>query len=96
MKIAFNLVCPHPGVTGVIRSLPAVVLCTFGLMVSSQSFAADCKGQIESACVNASACSWVESYTRKDGREVNAFCRSKGKAKKAQSTANTTNKQSAK
>jgi len=45
--------------------------------------ASECKGLDNETCSTNTACGWVEAYTRKDGREVNAFCRTstKGRAK---------------
>lgn len=50
-----------------------------GVLLSAPSaFAASqCKGLIENACANDAACSWVEGYTRKDGRTVSSHCRTK-------------------
>lgn len=42
-----------------------------------------CKGLSESACGEASACSWVKGYTRKDGRTVASYCRIKNKPEEA-------------
>ena len=64
----------------------AVVASLLGLSSVSgvASAASQCKGLDNNACNQNSACGWVESYQRKDGLEVNAFCRTstKGKAKK--------------
>ena len=48
--------------------------------------ASQCKGLDNSACDSNLACGWVNGYTRKDGREVSAFCRTstKGKSKTSQ------------
>lgn len=40
-----------------------------------------CKSMSQQACDGSSQCSWVKSYTRKDGREVAAYCRAKPAAK---------------
>lgn len=37
--------------------------------------ASQCKGMPENACAGDSACTWVASYTRKDGRTVNGHCK---------------------
>jgi len=52
--------------------------------------ASQCKGLDIESCSNTEACGWVESYQRKDGRNVKAFCRtsSKGKARKVAETKN--------
>jgi len=43
--------------------------------------ASECKGLENESCIANNACGWVEAYTRKDGREVNAFCRTSTKGK---------------
>jgi hypothetical protein len=40
--------------------------------------AADCKGLEKAKCEGNSSCTWVDSYKRKDGVEVNGYCRAKG------------------
>jgi hypothetical protein len=52
------------------------------LAAASAVAAAQCKGLAEASCSVNSDCSWVDSYTRKDGRTVNAHCKSRpaGKA----------------
>ncbi len=47
------------------------------------SSASACKGLDNAACGSNSACSWVEGYQRKDGRQVKAFCRTKPSFKKS-------------
>ncbi len=37
--------------------------------------ASHCKGMPENACASDSACAWVASYTRKDGRTVSGHCK---------------------
>ena len=37
--------------------------------------ASHCKGMPENACASDTACAWVASYTRKDGRTVSGHCR---------------------
>ena len=44
---------------------------------SGASIASSCKGLENNACSSNASCSWVESYERKDGRKVSAFCRTK-------------------
>lgn len=66
-------------VNRVIRTGAVFIAC---LVAQGQVSAADCKGQAEATCKSDTACSWVAGYERKDGRKVNAFCRSKP-AKKA-------------
>lgn len=43
--------------------------------------ASACKGLDNNACSESAACGWVESYERKDGRVVKAFCRTKAKGR---------------
>ena len=53
-----------------------------------------CKGLANGDCASNNACSWVEGYERKDGREVSAFCRSKPKSKSTTSTDSSDNTKS--
>lgn len=53
------------------------------MIASSASAASACKGLENSACSENSACGWVNSYQRKDGRTVKAFCRTKSGAKRS-------------
>ncbi len=46
-----------------------------GLAVQAAS---ECKGLDQTACGVNPGCSWVSGYTRKDGKEVAAYCKSKG------------------
>ena len=41
--------------------------------------ASSCKGLEQKACVAKADCSWVSATTRKDGRKVKAYCRTKPK-----------------
>ena len=34
-----------------------------------------CKGMAENDCAASNACRWVDSYKRKDGRDVQGYCR---------------------
>jgi len=52
------------------------------LIMSPVSAASACKGLNNSACAASASCGWVESYQRKDGRTVKAFCRTKSSAAK--------------
>jgi len=54
-------------------------------LASGSVQASQCKGLEVSSCSSNTACSWIEGYTRKDGRQVKSFCRSKpgSKAKAA-------------
>ena len=56
----------------------AFMSASFG--ISNSVYAASaCKGLEVSSCQASESCAWVNSYTRKDGREVKAFCRAKSK-----------------
>jgi len=63
------------------------VLLVAGVMssglFSGAAYATECKGQSEAQCATSESCSWVDSYTRKDNRTVNGFCRAKSKGNKA-------------
>lgn len=63
-----------------LRTVSIASLLAMGLALSGQANAAsDCKGLERGACDAAAACGWVNSYERKDGRTVKAFCRTKAK-----------------
>lgn len=51
----------------------------FALLASGSLSAAasQCKGLAENACMTDQACIWVQSYTRKDGRNVSGHCKVK-------------------
>ena len=52
--------------------------------VSTVSFAAGaCKGMQKDACSSDSSCSWINSYTTKKGKTINAYCRNKSKSSKS-------------
>ena len=59
-------------------------------LVSQSTFAAECKGMEKSSCERQSACTWVDSYKRKDGVQVNGYCRGKG-GKKSSSSSSSSN-----
>ena len=48
----------------------AALLLPVSVMASSQ-----CKGLTQTDCAGAEQCRWVDSYVRKDGREVDGYCR---------------------
>ena len=50
------------------------------LFLSSVQAASACKGLEQTVCETEQYCGWVKGYSRKDGREVKAFCRAKSKA----------------
>ncbi|MCV6614901.1 MAG: hypothetical protein OIF35_07980 [Cellvibrionaceae bacterium] len=61
-----------------------LLFTVLALSLSNISLAKDCKGQAKTACGKAGSCSWVDPYTRKDGKKVKGYCRaSSGKAKSA-------------
>jgi len=49
------------------------------LFLGSVQAASACKGLEQTACQAEQSCGWVNAYSRKDGREVKAFCRTKSK-----------------
>jgi hypothetical protein len=59
--------CAIPGAT-----LAVVLVASTGATAAGQ-----CKGMAETACLAQTQCSWVDGYTRKDGRAVSAHCKSK-------------------
>ena len=63
-----------------VRKLSAAGLFAIAILSSSQvSAASACKGLDNKSCAEQSSCGWVQSYERKDGRTVNAFCRTKAR-----------------
>ena len=56
-----------------------------GLVLSaSAATASQCKGMEQSACLAAGDCTWVDGYTRTDGRAVSSHCKLKGGRKAGQ------------
>ena len=43
--------------------------------------ASECKGLEKRQCESKPDCAWVDSYKRKDGKTVSAYCKSSGKKK---------------
>ena len=70
--------------TSTIRK-PVLLLALAGLLsVSQVSFAASaCKGMQQDACSSNNSCSWINSYTTKKGKTINAYCRNKSKSNKS-------------
>lgn len=69
------------------ESLLAMLAMTVALTLLSQSaFAVECKGMEKSSCERQNACIWVDSYKRKDGIQVNGYCRGKGGKKSSTSS----------
>ena len=46
--------------------------------------ASACKGLEEQSCEKSAECSWVDTYTRKDGVKVSGHCRAKPSKKDSQ------------
>ncbi|WP_201244510.1 hypothetical protein [Halochromatium salexigens] len=74
-----------------ISSRSAAYFLTFTMSLTlalfSQSlFAVECKGMEKLACERQDACTWVNSYKRKDGVQVSGYCRSKGGKKSSSSS----------
>lgn len=65
------------------KSLKKTVVASALLLsfVSLNTQASECKGLDNKVCTENAACSWVEAYQRKDGREINAFCRTSTKGR---------------
>ena len=53
------------------------IASVMGAMALSGNGFADnvCKGMAENDCAASNACRWVDSYKRKDGRDVQGYCR---------------------
>ncbi len=49
--------------------------------------ASECKGLDQTACGANPGCSWVSGYKRQDGKEVAAYCKSKGEKKTGEEAA---------
>lgn len=67
--------------TSAIRKTGLVLAATALISVSQFSSAAGiCKGLQQDACSSESSCSWINSYTTKKGKTINAYCRNKPKS----------------
>lgn len=67
-----------------IAKIASWTMLVLAVSISVSAIAASqCKGLDVQACQSNTACGWVDSYTRKDGKEIKAFCRTslKGKGK---------------
>ena len=53
------------------------LVATFSLCGSAVLAASHCKGMSEQACSGDTNGSWVQGYTRKDGKQVSGHCRLK-------------------
>lgn len=71
--------------TGNFAALATAVLLALG---TQSALAADspCKGLEKPKCESKDQCTWVGSYKRKDGVQVDGYCRSKGKRKSSSSS----------
>lgn len=58
--------------------LSATLLAGFG--VGSALAESACKGLEQGACEGKADCTWVGGYVRKDGVQVAAYCKSRGKS----------------
>jgi hypothetical protein len=61
----------------------SITLFTTGLLAATLGSSVvhaetSCKGLVVDECGNQAACLWVRGYTRKDGKAVGGYCRSKG------------------
>jgi len=64
--------------TSVLRKSVLLLAATGLLSISQFSFAAaTCKGMQQDACSSENSCSWVNSYTTKNGKTITAYCRNK-------------------
>ncbi len=59
-------------------TLSLMLASVLGLCAAQASAASPCKGLDESACKERAACTWISSYTTKNGNAVSAYCRSSG------------------
>jgi hypothetical protein len=59
------------------NTIPPYLLgtCLAALLPMSAMAASQCKGLTQTDCSGAEQCRWVDSYVRKDGREVDGYCR---------------------
>jgi hypothetical protein len=56
------------------------------LTLGSAQAASSCKGLEKAACGKNASCIWVEGYTKKSGKKISGYCRTKSShAKKATS-----------
>ena len=58
-----------------IRTFVFAATATVAVSLSATAAASQCKGLVENACSADTQCTWVDGYTRKDGRAVTAHCR---------------------
>jgi len=55
------------------------LLLSLTLSHSIAATAAQCKGEILSACEQRTDCRWIDAHKRKNGVAIKAYCRSKAK-----------------
>ena len=55
--------------------LSAIALTACCAWASLAGAASHCKGMEENACAADATCTWVQGYTRTDGREVSSHCK---------------------
>ena len=69
-------------ISNLFKGALAISVVSLSMMTFSAQ-ASECKGLDNESCTAKDVCGWVEAYTRKDDREVNAFCRksTKGRVK---------------
>lgn len=58
--------------------IAATSLVVAAVSVSAVQAESSCKGLVADQCSTKSSCIWVNGYTRKDGRSVKGYCRSRG------------------
>lgn len=63
------------------RLIALSILSLSVLLLSPVHAASACKGLSKSSCGSKSSCTWVDGYTRKDGKQVSAYCRTVSKKK---------------
>jgi hypothetical protein len=64
----------------IIRKTVLVLAATGLISISQLSLAAGtCKGLQQDACSSENSCSWIKSYTTKNGKTISAYCRNKSK-----------------
>jgi hypothetical protein len=56
-----------------------LLAATFGASIARADTV--CKGLAAEQCSKQTTCLWIQAYTRKDGKAVNAYCRNKGKTR---------------
>ena len=70
---------------GTLTALATTALLVLGTQ-SALGADSPCKGVEKPQCERNDQCTWVDSYKRKDGIQVDGYCRSKGKRKSSSSS----------